>query len=89
MRDRRPIPLDLALMGPVHAALRSLEDAVSAASVAHIEDFAATRQGIDLSICIANLRDQMRRYRRSVTRPPPRTRRRPPPRCIGDDDWPF
>jgi len=76
-------------MEPVHAALRSLEVAVSAASVAHVDDFAATRQGVDLSICIANLREQMRRYRRCVTRPPPRTRRRPPPRHSEDDDWPF
>ncbi len=89
MSRRRALPLDLALMEPVHAALRSLEAAVSAASVAHIDDFAATRHGIDLSICIANLRTQMQRYRRCVTRPEPLTRRRPPPRCRGDDDWPF
>gem|GEM_PF-4614590 len=88
MKYRRPLPFDLALMEPLHAALRSLEAAVSAASFAHIEDFAATRQGVQLTICIENLRDQMQRYRRCVTRPVPRHKRRPPPHKL-DEDWPF
>ncbi len=86
MRASRPLTPDIALLDPVHASLRALEASVDAVEPYRFHDFAAWRQAVALRVCIANLRDQLHRYRRTITRPEPPTGRRPHPPV---DDYPF
>ncbi len=85
MKTSQALPPDIALLDPVQAALRALEASVDAVEPLRFHDFAAWRQTVALRICIADLRDQLRRYRRTITRPEPPTGRRPHPPI----DYPF
>ena len=84
MKTLRRVPTDIALLDPLHAALRALECSIDNVEPCRFHDFATWRQTVALRICIANLRDQLRRYRRTITRPEPPTGRRPhpPPRRL-------
>ncbi|MFM2153176.1 MAG: hypothetical protein RL199_1611 [Pseudomonadota bacterium] len=86
MKPLRRVPTDIALLDPLQAALRALEGSIDDAEPYRFHDFAAWRQTIALRVCIAKLRDQLRRYRRTITRPEPPTGRRPHPPI---DDYPF
>ena len=86
MKSQRPIPTDIALLDPLQAALRALESSIDIAEPYRFHDFAAWRQTVALRICIVDMRDQLRRYRRTITRPAPPTGRRPHPPV---DGFPF
>jgi hypothetical protein len=86
MNRHRPLPTDIALLDPLQAVLRALEGSIDNVEPYRFNDFAAWRQTVALRVCIANLRDQMRRYRRTITRPEPPSGRRPHPTL---DDYPF
>jgi hypothetical protein len=86
MKSHRHLPTDIALLDPLLAALRALEGSIDDAEPCRFRDFATWRQTVALRVCIADLRDQLRRYRRTVTRPEPPTGRRPHPPL---DDYPF
>ena len=86
MKSHRPLPTDIALLEPLQAALRALEGSIDNAEPYRFHDFASWRQTVALRACIADLRDQLRRYRRTITRPEPPTGRRPHPPL---DGYPF